>query len=34
MHRLQPLLEETFGKKMVLPERKLDSLEAFISRQL
>jgi hypothetical protein len=30
MHRLQPLLEEAFGKKMVLPERKLDSLAALI----
>jgi len=31
-HRLQPLLEETLGKKMVLPERKLDSIEAFFER--
>ena len=30
MHRLQPILEETLGKKMVLPERKLDSIEAFL----
>ena len=28
MHRLQPILEQTLGKKMVLPERKLDSIEA------
>lgn len=32
MHRLQPILEETLGEKMVLPERKLDSIEAFIER--
>ncbi len=32
MHRLQPILEETLGKKMVLPERKLDSMEAFFER--
>jgi hypothetical protein len=32
MHRLQPLLEQTLGKKMVLPERKLDSIEAFLKR--
>ncbi|CAA9356861.1 Mobile element protein [uncultured Leptolyngbya sp.] len=32
MHRLQPLLEQTLGQKMVLPERKLDSLEAFLER--
>ena len=32
MHRLQPLLEATLGKKMVLPERKLDSIEAFLER--
>lgn len=32
MHRLQPILEETLGKKMVLPERKLDSIEAFLER--
>lgn len=30
MHRLQPLLEQTLGKKMVLPKRKLDSIEAFL----
>ena len=30
MHRLQPILEQTLGKKMVLPERKLDSIEAFL----
>ena len=32
MHRLQPILEETLGQKMVLPERKLDSTEAFLER--
>lgn len=32
MHRLQPLLEETLGQKLVLPERKLDSIEAFLER--
>lgn len=32
MHRLQPILEATLGKKMVLPERKLDSIEAFLER--
>ncbi len=32
MHRLQPLLEQTLGEKMVLPERKLDSIEAFFER--
>jgi hypothetical protein len=32
MHRLQPLLEATLGEKLVLPERKLDSIEAFLER--
>ncbi|HEY9653937.1 MAG TPA: transposase family protein [Crinalium sp.] len=32
MHRLQPILENTLGKKLVLPARKLDSIEAFIER--
>ncbi|HEY9883546.1 MAG TPA: transposase family protein [Thermosynechococcaceae cyanobacterium] len=32
MHRLQPLLEQTLGEKLVLPARKLDSLEAFFAR--
>jgi hypothetical protein len=32
MHRLQPLLEQTLGEKLVLPERKLNSLEAFLER--
>lgn len=32
MHRLQPILEKTLGEKMVLPERKLDSIEAFLER--
>lgn len=32
MHRLQPILEETLGKKVVLPERKLESIEAFLER--
>lgn len=32
MLRLQPLLETVLGKKMVLPERKLESVEEFIAR--
>jgi hypothetical protein len=32
MHRLQPLLEQSLGEKLVLPERKLNSLEAFLER--
>lgn len=32
MHRLQPILEASLGKKMVLPERKLDNVEAFWER--
>lgn len=32
MHRLQAVLEATLEKEMVLPERKLNSLEAFIER--
>ena len=32
MHRLQPILEQTLGKKMVLPECKLGSIEAFLER--
>jgi hypothetical protein len=32
MHRLQPILEQTLGEKLVLPERKLDSIEAFLQR--
>jgi hypothetical protein len=32
MHRLQPILEKTLGQKMVLPERKLDSIDAFLER--
>ncbi len=32
MHRLQPILEATLGEAMALPERKLDSVEAFITR--
>jgi hypothetical protein len=32
MHRLQPILEATLGKKLVLPERKLDSIAAFFER--
>lgn len=30
MHRLQPILEVALGEKMVLPVRKLRSLEAFV----
>ena len=32
MLRLQLLLEKTLGKKMALPERKLESIEEFITR--
>jgi hypothetical protein len=32
MHRLQPILEAALGEQMALPERKLDSVEAFIER--
>ncbi len=32
MHRLQKVLEAALGQKMVLPERKLDSIEAFLER--
>lgn len=32
MHRLQPLLEAALGQKLALPERKLDSIEAFLER--
>ncbi|WP_226889917.1 helix-turn-helix domain-containing protein [Nostoc sp. MG11] len=32
MHRLQPILEKTLSEKLVLPERKLDSIEAFLQR--
>lgn len=32
MQRLQPILEEALGEKMVLPERKIDSIEAFLER--
>lgn len=32
MHRLQPIIEATLGKKMALPERKLTSVEEFIER--
>ncbi|MBD2731972.1 transposase [Nostoc sp. FACHB-892] len=32
MHRLQPILEAALGQKMALPERHLDSIEAFLSR--
>ena len=34
MLRLQLLLEKTLGKKMALPERKLESIEEFITRFL
>jgi hypothetical protein len=30
MHRLQKVLETALGQKMVLPERKIDSIEAFL----
>lgn len=32
MHRLQPILEETLGEKLALPERKLNNIEAFLER--
>jgi hypothetical protein len=32
MHRLQPILEATLGKKMGLPELKLTSIEEFVAR--
>ena len=34
MLRLQLLLEKTLGKKMALPERKLESIEELITRFL
>jgi hypothetical protein len=32
MHRLQAILETALGKKMALPERKLESIEQFLER--
>jgi hypothetical protein len=32
VHRLQPVVEAALGKKMVLPERKLESIEQFLDR--
>lgn len=32
MHRLQPILEAALGEKMALPERHVESIEAFLSR--
>jgi hypothetical protein len=32
MHRLQPVLEATLGKIMMLPERQLDNITAFRER--
>ena len=32
MHRLQGILETALGKKMVLPERKIESIEQFLVR--
>jgi len=32
VHRLQAILETALGKKMVLPERKLESMEQFLKR--
>jgi DDE superfamily endonuclease/Helix-turn-helix of DDE superfamily endonuclease len=32
VHRLQEILETALGKKMVLPERKLESMEQFLER--
>jgi hypothetical protein len=31
MYRLQPILEATLGQEMVLPERKLESIEQFLA---
>lgn len=32
VHRLQPILEKALGKKMALPERKLESIEQFLQK--
>lgn len=32
MHRMQPILEAALGQQMVLPERKLESIEQFLQR--
>lgn len=32
MHRLQTVLDTALGQKMALPERKLDTIEAFKER--
>jgi hypothetical protein len=32
MHRLQPILESALGQNMVLPDRKLESIEQFLAR--
>ncbi|MDZ4877458.1 MAG: hypothetical protein CLLPBCKN_006893 [Chroococcidiopsis cubana SAG 39.79] len=32
VHRLQPIVENALGKKMVLPERKIERLEQFLER--
>lgn len=32
MHRLQPLLEATLGQELALPERKIETVEAFVQR--
>ena len=32
VHRLQPILEAALGRKMSLPERKIDSVEDFLTR--
>ena len=32
VHRLQGILEQTLGRKMVLPERKIESIEIFLAR--
>ena len=32
VHRLQGILEKTLGRKMVLPERKIESIESFLER--
>lgn len=32
VHRLQGILETALGKKMVLPERKIESIERFLEQ--
>ena len=32
VHKLQPILEQTLSREMVLPERKLRSVEQFLQK--